>query len=61
MLKRIEQKEAEQYISVNEDYTKGGLENATFFTLTPSTSKKYPASDGWEDVTYYTLVRKICL
>jgi hypothetical protein len=58
MLKRIDPKEAEQYISIKEDYTGSGLEEATFFTLTPSTSKKYLASEGWEDVTYYTPRKK---
>ena len=27
---------------------------AEHFTLTPSTNTKYPASEGWEDVNYYT-------
>ena len=58
MLKQIDPKEAEQYISIKEDYTNYGLEAATFFTLTPSTSKKYLASEGWEDVTYYTPRKK---
>jgi len=52
MLERIDQEKAKQFISIKEDYTGGGLENASFFTLTPSTNKKYPFSDGWEDVTY---------
>jgi hypothetical protein len=42
MLKKIDPKEAEQYISIKEDYTNSGLEAASFFTLTPSTNKKYP-------------------
>ena len=54
MLKNITPQEAKQYISLDEDYTNSGLEAAAFFTLTPSTNEKYPASEGWEDVTYYT-------
>tara|TARA_B100000902_G_C27202317_1_gene859739 strand:+ start:487 stop:975 length:489 start_codon:yes stop_codon:yes gene_type:complete len=58
MLERINQEKAKQFISIKEDYTGGGLENASFFTLTPSTNEKYPASEGWEDVTYYTPRKK---
>ena len=54
MLKRIDNKEAEKYISVKDDYTNSGLEGAAFFTLSPSTNKQYPVNEGWEDVTYYT-------
>lgn len=46
-MKRITVKEASQYIPCEEDYTSKGIENAAFFTLTPS-------DDGWEKVTYYT-------
>ena len=35
MLERIDQEKAKQFISLKEDYTGGGLENASFFTLTP--------------------------
>lgn len=46
-MKRITVEEAQKYISCEEDYTSKGIENAAFFTLTPS--------DGdWEKVTYYT-------
>ena len=58
MLKNITPQEAKQYISLDEDYTNSGLEAAAFFTLTPSTNPTYPASDGWEDVTYYTPRKK---
>jgi len=46
-MKRITIEEASQYIPCEEDYTSKGIENAAFFTLTPS-------DDGWEKVTYYT-------
>ena len=58
MLKNITPQEAKQYISLDEDYTNSGLEASAFFTLTPSTNPTYPASDGWEDVTYYTPRKK---
>jgi hypothetical protein len=58
MLKNITPQEAKQYISLDEDYTNSGLEAAAFFTLTPSTNPTYPASEGWEDVTYYTPRKK---
>ena len=58
MLRRIENKEAEQYISVKDDYTNSGLEAAAFFTLTPSTDPNLPPNEGWEDVTYYTPRKK---
>jgi len=47
-MKRISVKEAQQYISCKNDFTSDGIENAQYFTLSPS--KK----EGWEDVTYYT-------
>ena len=50
-LKRITKEEAEEFISVEEDFT-----NSTplYFTLTPSSDTVYPSEEGWEDVTYYT-------
>ena len=50
-VKRISIEEAQQFIKVSDDYT--GAE-AVYFTLTPSIGTQYPASDGWESVTYYT-------
>jgi len=50
-VKRISIEEAQQFIKVSDDYT--GAE-AVYFTLTPSMGTQYPASDGWESVTYYT-------
>ena len=48
-LTRITPKEAKQYIPLKENYGNTDLENAEFFTLTPSAK-----GDGWENVTYYT-------
>ena len=48
-MKRINGDEAEKFISCNDDFTSHGIDNAHYFTLTPS-----PDGDGWEDVTYYT-------
>lgn len=52
-MERITQEQAKQYISLKEDYTGKGLENAVYFTITPSAK-----GDGWEDVTYYTSRKK---
>ena len=46
---RIDDKKAEELIACREDFTSDGIENAVYFTLTPSSK-----GDGWEDVTYYT-------
>lgn len=48
-LTRISPKEAEQYIPLKENYGNTELENAEYFTLTPS-----KRGGGWESVTYYT-------
>ena len=48
-MKRISIEEAKQYIPCEEDFTSNGVENASFFTLTPSSK-----GGGCEDVTYYT-------
>jgi len=48
-MKRITTKKAKGLIPLRENYGNTGLENAEFFTLTPSEK-----GDGWEDVTYYT-------
>ena len=49
MLTRITPKGAKQYISCKDDFTSQGIENAKYFTLTPSSK-----GDCGEDVTYYT-------
>lgn len=46
---RITIEEAKQYIPLKENYGNTDVENATFFTITPSEK-----GDGWENVTYYT-------
>ena len=48
-MKRITDKVAKGYIPLRENYGNTGLENAAFFTITPS-----ERGEGWEDVTYYT-------
>lgn len=52
---RISTQQSEEYIPTAEDLT--GSSNR-YFTLTPSTNPEYPASEGWEDVTYYTNRKK---
>ena len=49
MLNRITPEEALKFIACEDDFTSNGMENARYFTLTPS-----PKGGGWEDVTYYT-------
>ena len=49
--RRLSEKEAGALIKVSDDYTDSP---SIGFTLTPSTSERYKAEDGWEDVTYYT-------
>ena len=48
-MKRLTQLEAKNFIPLKENYGNTGLENAAFFTITPS-----ERGEGWEDVTYYT-------
>ena len=48
-MKRITDKVAKGYIPLRENYGNTGIENAAFFTITPS-----ERGEGWEDVTYYT-------
>ena len=48
-MKRITAEEAKEYISCKDDFTSDGIDNAEYFTLTPSSK-----GDGWEDVTYFT-------
>jgi len=50
-LKRISVEESHNYVSTKEDFKNS---EARFYTLSPSTDPKYPASDGWEDVKYFT-------
>ncbi len=48
-MNKITIEEAKQFISCDDDFTSHGIENAEYFTLTPSSK-----GDGWEDITYYT-------
>ena len=48
---KITPEQAEGFLSELDDQLNTPV---TYFTLTPSTSEKYPASEGWEDVRYYT-------
>ena len=48
-MKRITEKVAKGFIPLRENYGNTGIENAAFFTITPS-----ERGEGWEDVTYYT-------
>ena len=48
-LTRLTEHEAKSFIPLKENYGNTGIENAAFFTITPS-----ERGEGWEDVTYYT-------
>ena len=48
-MKRITDEVAKGYIPLSENYGNTGVENAAFFTITPSEH-----GGGWENVTYYT-------
>ena len=48
-LTRLTEQEAKSFIPLKENYGNTGIENAAFFTITPS-----ERGDGWETVTYYT-------
>tara|TARA_R110000764_G_scaffold128507_1_gene216284 strand:- start:54 stop:527 length:474 start_codon:yes stop_codon:yes gene_type:complete len=48
-MKRLTTTEAKHFIPLIENYGNTGIENAAFFTITPSERGK-----GWENVTYYT-------
>ncbi len=50
-MERLTIEEAKQFISCDDDFASEGIENAKYFTLTPS-------SDGWESVTYFTAKKK---
>ena len=51
-MKRITTEEAEQFVPLQNDM-KSELDDAAYFTLTPSNKK-----DGWEDVSYFLPRRK---
>ena len=48
-MKRITEHESKTFIPLKENYGNTDVENAAFFTITPS-----ERGEGWEDVTYYT-------
>ena len=48
-MKRLTVLESKQFIPLRENYGDTGIENAAFFTITPS-----ERGEEWEDVTYYT-------
>ncbi len=48
-MKKLTVLESKQFIPLKENYGNTGIENAAFFTVTPS-----ERGEGWEDVTYYT-------
>ena len=48
-MKRITEHESKTFIPLKENYGNTGIENAAFFTITPS-----ERGEKWEDVTYYT-------
>ena len=47
-MERITAEEAKEYISCKDDFTSDDIDNAEYFTLTPSLK-----GEGWEDVTYF--------
>ena len=47
-MERISIENSKEFIACKDDFTSDGIENAKYFTLTPSNK------EGWEDVTYYT-------
>lgn len=56
-MKRITSEEAEKYIPLDEDYKNQDIKQAKYFTLTSHPDPK-KASEGWEEVKYYTSKRK---
>lgn len=61
-IKRLSIEEAENLFEAKSTITPDGQakwrDEVYGFTLTPSTDPQYPASEGWEDVTYYTARKK---
>jgi hypothetical protein len=48
-MNRITVEEAREFVPCDDDFTNEGIDNAEYFTLTPS-----PQGNGWENITYYT-------
>jgi hypothetical protein len=55
ILEKITVESAKEFISSHDDYSNNDV---YFYTLEPSNDLKYPYSDGWEEVMYYTKCRK---
>tara|TARA_B110000977_G_C11060943_1_gene485949 strand:+ start:1195 stop:1674 length:480 start_codon:yes stop_codon:yes gene_type:complete len=52
---RITLEESKNYIPCDDDFKGEGMENAVYFSLSPS-----HIGDGWEDIKYYT-ARKVAM
>jgi hypothetical protein len=50
-LKKITVEQSEGYISALEDFKNNFIH---YYTIEPSTDSNYPASEGWDDVKYFT-------
>jgi hypothetical protein len=50
-LTRIHPNHAKKFIKLDDDFRDNPPRH---YTLTPSTHPQYPASSGWDDITYYT-------
>ena len=50
-LNRLTVEESKSFVPLKDDFQDNP---PRYFTLTPSIDAIYPASDGWEDITYYT-------
>jgi hypothetical protein len=53
-MERITIEQSLKFIPIKEDFMSRGIENAEYFTFTPSTHPSYPESEGWEGVNYFT-------
>lgn len=51
LFSRITIEQAEKYIPFVEDFKN---KTPRYFTISPSTDPNYPASKGWDEVTYYS-------
>ena len=52
-MERITAKQAEEFIPLKENYGNTDVDNASYYTITPSEK-----GDGWESVTYYTAKKR---
>jgi len=51
MLIRLTPTESKSFVPLKDDFKD---HPPRYFTLTPSQDANFPASEGWEDITYYT-------